>query len=218
MNNQIYNYILSHYDFDEPILSDELKEKFDNISSGTIRQMFKRLCDKGVLKRVSPGIYYRPNPNSYFDIPFIDISNVIRDKYLFRDGNRIGYESGINFANKLGLTSQTASIETIVSNEVSEKKRLVKINKNRIIVSAPRVFINNSNYRLLQILDLLNDFKQNSEFELFEAEKNIKQYLDKLDLELKEIEVCVSKYPLKVQVKFYKMGVYHEFTRKYRGF
>lgn len=62
-NNKVYKYIKEHYDYGEPILSTELKHHL-NMSDNAIRQIIKKLYDSGDLKRIKPGIYFRPKPNS----------------------------------------------------------------------------------------------------------------------------------------------------------
>ncbi|MGX7417350.1 hypothetical protein ACWOFR_00960 [Carnobacterium gallinarum] len=213
MKNKVYDYIKHSYLYDDPILTDDLLEQFPEIRKGTMRQILKRLCDDGVLKRATPGVFYFPNPKSILKSSVVSISNIISEKYLYKNNEIIGYRSGINFANKLGLTTQTASIETIVSNEVSDKKRIVRINNTKIIVVAPRVKVTAFNYKLLQVLDLLYNFEQYSESNEYEAKRYLIRYLEDLEIAADYMEHCVSKYPLSTQVKFYKLGVYHEITR-----
>ena len=138
--------------------------------------------------------------------PTVYTSDIIKKKYLGDERLIIGYKAGLNFANKLGLTTQTASVETIVSNAVSNKKREIKVNNSRLIIDAPRYKVTNENYKLLQILDLLNEFERYSEIDLKPASKSLLKYISGIRLDDEKVEKIVSTYPLEAQVKFYKIG------------
>jgi len=97
---------------------------------------------------------------------------------------------------------------------VSNKKRKININKSKVIINAPRVKVNDENYKLLQILDVLNDFEKLSEIDLESATPIIWNYLKDLKLSKEEINQCADSYPLQAQVKFYKTGIYHKLIKK----
>lgn len=203
----ILDYILNNYDKKTPIFVKDIYKKFPDISQGTIRSLFKRLSKTKQLEKINNGVYSLPNKDSILGKPSVYVNDVIQKKYILNDsGQRIGYESGINFANKLGLTSQTASVSTIYSNRVSNKKRETKIKNNRLIVNAPRVLVNDKNYKLLQVLDLLNNFDKYSEYDLKISSKKILDFISTIDLDENTMEDIVSAYPLEAQVKFYKIG------------
>lgn len=213
-SSEIYNYILSNYKLDVPILTKDISNVFSNVKANTIRSIFARLKDNGLVVQISSGIYALPNNKSVIGKSAVYTSNIIKKKYIGDEINTIGYRTGINFANKLGLTTQTASVDSIVSNAVSKKKREIKINNNRLIVNASRVKVNNYNYKLLQVLDLLNDFNSLSEVDLKTAKTKILDYLSKMELDENELENIVSSYPLKAQVNFYKIGGQSAFTSR----
>jgi len=145
----------------------------------------------------------------------VNLSNVVEQTYLKdKENNLIGYRSGINFANKLGLTSQTASVEVVYSNAVSNRRREIKLNKSRLIINAPRIEITNQNYKLLQVLDLLTEFEKYSEYDLKQAESKILSYLLGIKLSANELERIVEAYPLTAQVKFYKIGGANVITKR----
>lgn len=203
----ILKYINTNYDNKTPIFVNDIYKKFTDISEGTIRSLFKRFSDSDVLEKVDKGVYALPNRDSVLGKATVYVSNVIENKYIRNEkGQRIGYISGINFSNQIGLTSQTASVNTIYSNNVSNKKRMTTLKNSRLIINAPRVKVTDDNYQLLQILDLLNDFEKLSEQDLKTASNKILEFLEKIKLKKEEVELIVSKYPLEAQVKFYKIG------------
>lgn len=203
----ILEYIKTNYDNKTPIFVNDIYKEFTEISEGTIRSLFKRFSDAGVLEKVDNGVYALPNKESVLGKATVYVSNVVENKYIRNEkGQRIGYISGINFSNQIGLTSQTASVNTIYSNNVSNKKRMTTLKNNRLIINAPRVKVTDENYKLLQILDLLNEFEKLSEQDLKAASNKILEFLEKIKLKKEEVELIVSKYPLEAQVKFYKIG------------
>lgn len=211
--DEIANYI-QKYEVDTPIFTDDLYRVFPDIKKGSIRQVIKRLFDKGMIERAEPGVYFKPKSHRILNISKLPSSKIIEEKYLKNNEQTIGYRSGINFANQLGLTTQIANVEFIISNRVSNKKRKISINKGKVIINAPRCLITSQNYKLLQILDLMNDFENLSEIDVRSATPIIRDYLKELELTQKEIDLCIASYPLQAQVNFYKMGVYHDLIER----
>jgi len=214
----ILDYILSNYDKITPIFIKDIYNAFSEVSESTIRSIFKRFSESGVLEKINNGVYALPNKESVLGNATVYVSDVFESKYIIDEkGKRVGYNSGINFSNLIGLTSQTASVNTIYSNNVSNKKRMTKLKNNRIIINAPRVEVNDLNYKLLQVLDLLNNFEKYSEYDLKKASNKILEYLRNIDLKEEDVEDITSKYPLEAQVKFYKIGGANAITQKQRG-
>ena len=208
----IQNYIRSDYNPGQPILTSTIYNEFPQIKQGNIRQILRRLVNNQEIERASEGVYFIPKKNPFMDKFILSTDEIIEKKYIISD-SRIGYKSGLSLANQLGLTQQMANVETIISNSVSDKKRSIKINNGKIVINSPRITVTENNYKLLQVLDILDNFESYSELTLEFATPIIKKYLKDLNLSKKEIEDCVESYPLQTQVYFYKMGVYYELIR-----
>jgi len=205
-SDKVKQYLVSHFNTNDSIFLPEIYRVFPNISPNTIRSVIKRLNDSGELVKVRNGSYVLPN-KGILSVSSYRVSELVNAKYIFdNNGRRIGYRTGINLANELGLTSQTSSVDDVISNAVSNRKREIKYNKNRIIINAPRIKISDENYRLLQVLDLLNNFDKYSDFDIKYSFSKLMNYIGKLKLDLDEIDAIISSYPLTTQVKFYKMG------------
>ena len=91
---------------------------------------------------------------------------------------------------------------------------MTKLKNNLLIINAPRVEVTDENYRLLQVLDLLNDFNKYSEYDLKKATDKILKHLSTVKLKDNDVESTVSKYPLEAQVKFYKIGGANAITQE----
>lgn len=211
---KIENYIMNAYEVDTPIFNKDLQKKFADVNSNTIRQTLKRLCDAEIIQRAERGIYFKPNPNRYFKQAVLSLEKIIQQKYLQTEKEIVGYRGGLGFANKLGLTTQVPSIETIFSNNVCNKKREIRIKNVRVILQAPKIQITNKNYKILQVLDLMQNIEIYSDYNFTQSTNKINSYLSDVILSFDEMEKIISKYPLKSQINFYKLGVFYEITHR----
>lgn len=204
---RIYDFIKKTYKSGQPFFLKDLYLQFPDTNKGSIRESIRRLLNQEKLVKAKNGVYELPNTNRVLKGHVVNVSNVVEQTYIKdKANNYIGYRSGINFSNQLGLTSQTASVEVIYSNVVSNRKREIKLNKSRLVINAPRVEVTNKNYKLLQVLDLLTEFEKYSENDLKQAEPKILSYISTSKLSYVELERIVESYPLATQVKFYKIG------------
>jgi len=204
--NQMYPFLEQNFGYGQPFLLKELYELLPNANKNTIREYIRRLINENKLISVKNGVYELPNSKRLLKKATPNISGIIEISYLKdRDNNIFGYKSGINLANKIGLTTQTAAIDVIYSNRVSNRKREIKINNTKLIINSPRVKITNENYKLLQILDLLLEFEKYSEYDLNDAKEALNSYISNIKISEKEFEKVISSYPQRAQIKFYKI-------------
>jgi hypothetical protein len=214
ITNRIYDFMKEKSQFYQPFLLKNLYRQFPDIKDGTVREMMRRLIGEKKVMKIKNGLYVLPNPERVLQSYAFNLMNIIDSVYLKNQDNEfIGYRSGINFANLLGLTSQTASVEVIYSNNVSTRKREIKIQNNRLMINAPRVKITNQNYKLLQLLDLLTDFEKVSEYELDQVQSKLLAYINAIQISSIELNRIVEAYPLAAQVKFYKLGAANVITQ-----
>lgn len=212
---KIYMFIKNNYKASQPFFLKDLYAQFPEINEGTIRESIRRLLNEEKILKAKNGVYELPNPNRVLKSHVVNTANVVEQTYIKDNKNNIiGYRSGINFANMLGLTSQTASVEVVYSNVVSNRKREIKLNKSRLIINAPRVEVTNENYKLLQVLDLLTEFEKYSEYDLKQVELKLLSYISNIKLSYGELERIVEAYPLTAQVKFYKIGGANVITQR----
>ena len=210
--NKVYEFIINEYGYDEPVFSVDLKERLD-MSEVTIRQNLKRLTEKGALLRVENGIYYVPRRNSVLG-PRVNFDKVVTRKYIKpNECDVIGFNAGINFANQLGITTQTASVTTIVTNRVKRNKRQ-EIGKKHVIVKCSKVQITPKNYKVLQVLDLLDDFNRISEIPLESATNIFKKYLSDVKIPKGEFLNYIKEFSQESIGRLLEMELFNEITRK----
>ncbi len=217
IKSTIYTYIIENYQASDPIVQTELYSLFNNIKPATIRQTLIRLSDESKIIKSDKiqGVYFLTNPNRILDIHTLNFKKYIEQKYLKDpNGEVIGYETGFSIANQLGLTTQVTNVSYIYSNAVADKLREIRISNRRFVINSPRVKVTSKNYKLLQVLDIIGDFKKYSECSNEEAQKIFEKYLNNLELSKNEINELISSYPVKTQLDYYKMEVDHVITSR----
>jgi len=119
----------------------------------TAAKAIERLIKKGVIKRVSPGQFFKPKKTVFGEI--LPNEKEILKPYLFKNGKRIGYITGTYLYNKLGLTTQIPQIIKIASRE-----KEIKVNKVNLKIKPAKSYVDvtNKNFQYLEILDVIKDF------------------------------------------------------------
>lgn len=113
-----------------------------------------RFTKKGIIKRLSKGLYYKPKESEFGKLaPNED--QVIK-KYLYLGRKRIGYLTGINVYNRMGLTTQIANTNTVAC---AVPRREVSIGRVKIDFVKAYGKISEGDIEYLQILDAVKDIK-----------------------------------------------------------
>ena len=115
----------------------------------------ERLIKKGIIKRISTGVFYKPKQTVFGELK-PDEEKIITP-YLFKNGKRIAYITGLLLYNKMGLTTQITKNISIASRE-----KRIYISKGNIKATAVKSYVEvtDKNYKLLELLDVLKDFKK----------------------------------------------------------
>ncbi len=114
----------------------------------------ERLIKKGVIKRVSTGVFYKPKQSAFGELR--PREEELLKPYLFQDGKRIAYLTGGSLYNRMGLTTQVPKTIKVAS---KVKRVTTKIGKTQVKPAKSYVDVTDENYVLLEILDALKDFK-----------------------------------------------------------
>lgn len=120
----------------------------------TAAKTFERLQANGVLKKISKGVFYKPEQSIFGELK-PDYSEQLRP-YLFEDGKRIAYETGNSLYNKMGLTTQVSFRIKIAS-----RSKRISINRGAVKADAVKSYaeVTDANYDLLGFLDAMKDIK-----------------------------------------------------------
>ena len=120
----------------------------------TAAKALERLQKKGTIKKVSKGVFYKPEISIFGEMP--PNYDSILQNYLYKAGKRVGYVTGYVLYNQLSLTTQMAFTTKIATN-----RNLKKINIGWLKTNSVKAYaeVTEENYLLLGILDALKDIK-----------------------------------------------------------
>jgi predicted transcriptional regulator of viral defense system len=155
----------------------------------------ERLQKKGVIKKVSKGVFYIPRRTVFGELG--PDSNGILKRYLFEDGRRVAYETSYSLYNSLGLTTQMA-----FRIKVATTKNRFKINQGSLQVSSVKSYVEvtDDNYVLLGYLDALKDIRRIPDCSTLQAIKRMSVLIKALSAkEQKEIIEYALFYPARTR-------------------
>lgn len=120
----------------------------------TAAKALERLQKEGLIKKISKGVFYKPKQTVFGELQ-PDYTELLRP-YLFENGKRIAYETGISLYNRLGLTTQVA-----FRIKVASRDKRISINRGALKVDSVKSYVDvtDKNYTLLELLDALKDIK-----------------------------------------------------------
>ena len=202
----LYEYLKYKYQPNEPIFLSNLS--IEGISYNNLRQQIKKLVDSRLLVRYDTGIYFIPEPSIFKSGSQLSFNRVVKEKYLLDESReQCGYISGVYFANAVGLTTQVPMKYDVVTNKATKDYREVKLAQSTIIVRKPKIEVTSANHLTLQFLDLIKDIDSLSELKGLSLNNKLRDYIQKANLEFKEIEKYLDYYPDKIYKNMYKVGI-----------
>jgi len=205
----LLEYLKENYKTNEPIFMVDINLP---VSDTNLRQMFKVLCDKGQIDRYDKGIYYLKSKTRLKGVSSLSARQVAKYKYISNKDSIKGYYSGYTFANQLGLTMQVPYVLEIVTNNTSAKYRKVEIKDRSFILRKPYVKINNDNYYILQLLDLLKDFDKYVDEDIQYTSKRLIEYIKEKNIKQNEVDKYIGLYPDRIYKVIYEMRLYNVFA------
>ncbi|MHC1778113.1 MAG: DUF6088 family protein [Lentimicrobium sp.] len=155
----------------------------------------ERLQKKGEIKKVSKGLFYKPEISVFGILP--PNYDSILQNYLYEGNKRTGYVTGYALYNQLNLTTQMA-----FSTKIATNRNRKKINIGWLKTSSVRAYVEvtDENYSLLGILDALKDIKLIPDSSVSNA---LRILMPKIKgFPKKEIEIlmqCALQYPPRVR-------------------
>ncbi|NCU32088.1 MAG: hypothetical protein EOM23_03965 [Candidatus Moranbacteria bacterium] len=135
----------------------------------------ERLIAKGVIKRVSTGVFYKPKKSVFGELK--PNEEEILKPYLFDKGKRISYITGTSLYNQMGLTTQIPK-----SIKISSRVKRITVSRGNIKATPVKSYVDvtDSNFHLLELLDALKDFKQIPDLDKSSAIKILSKKLKEL--------------------------------------
>ena len=155
----------------------------------------ERLIKKGVISRASTGVFYKPKKTAFGDLK--PKEEELLKPYLFDDGKRFAYITGTSLYNRLGLTTQVPKNIRVASRG---KRIVTKIGSIQVKPVKSYLDVTNENYYLMELLDVLKDFKAIPDTEKSQIIKFMLQKIkDLTNKEKKELVDIALKYPPRVR-------------------
>ena len=205
----LLDFLKSKFGPGKPIFTEDAEPL--GLSAGNLRQQFKKLVDAGELSRFEPGVYFLPDPNhEYYPIS----SNMVAEYKYITDGDEIyGYYSGYTFANQLGLCLQVPYKEEIVTNNTTAIAREVKVGKIPFYIRRAKVAVTKENHNVLQLLDLLKDVEEYTDYCCEEeAPDIIRRHILRNKILRADVDKYIENFPLKTYKYIYDLRLYDVFA------
>ncbi len=155
----------------------------------------ERLIAKGVIKRISTGVFYKPKQTPFGELK--PNEEEILKSYLFDEGKRIAYITGTSVYNQMGLTTQVPQ-----KIKISSRSKRISISKNNIQATPTKSYVDvkENNFYLLEFLDTLKNFKQIPDLDKNLAIRVLSQKLKNfLPDNIKLLVECSLAYPPRVR-------------------
>jgi hypothetical protein len=201
----LYEYLKENYKENEPIFISELQYK--NLNMNAIRQQILNLTNKNLLIRYDTGIYFIPGKSIFKTSKTLNQNKVIEKKYISTNDEIVGYFSGLNFANRIGITTQVPNLYEVVSNKATCDYRELKIGSTKIILRKPRTKITKENYLELQFLDMIKEIDNLSILDKEENKKIVLNYMNIAKISFEKLQKLLEFYPDKIYKNLYQVGV-----------
>lgn len=155
----------------------------------------ERLIAKGIIKRVSTGVFYKPKKTVFGELK--PNEEELLKPYLFDKGKRIAYITGTSLYNRIGLTTQIPK-----SIKIASRVKRITVSSGNIKATSVKSYVDvtDNNFYLLELLDALKDFKQIPDLDKSSAIKILSKKLKELNpAETKLLVKCSLAYPPRVR-------------------
>ena len=167
------------------------KEKFKYVSEPTFYKVLSRLEFNGTLKRISKGIYCKPEEGKFQKI-VANEKNII-DYYIGKYGNK-GVFSGYRLFSKYELTTQVVKNIELLSTISNNEKTTIK----NISIKKINLKLNQSTIKMIEFLEILQNYMKIEELNY----KKLSEY----------IEIAANNYNEAMVIKILKSMKYKKST------
>jgi hypothetical protein len=158
-------------------------------------KVMERLQKKGVVKKLSKGVFYKPRKTVFGETTPSDTEQL--RPYLFEDGKRIAYITGTFLYNQMGLTRQMA-----FRAKVASRKKRIYINTDTLRATPVKSYVDvtDENFEMLGILDAMKDLRSIPDVETRAAINIFSRLIERFNPgQIKELVTCALFYPPRVR-------------------
>ena len=181
----------------EPIVLSDMK--WMKQSPGALRQAFKRLSDKGIVKRYMNGVYYFPDKGK---MPSIE--DVLEGMYIGNRKKTFGYYAGYAFGRRLGVTGKEDEYPIIVTNKENSRGRFRTVAIRKVYLRKPYMCITKDNVEIVAVLDFIREWDVYSDLGEEDTFSVIKKYMDRQNINKTVVMEAAVHFPSKVAAMIVK--------------
>lgn len=181
----------------EPIVLSDMK--WMKQSSGALRQMFKRMSDKGIVKRYMNGVYYFPDKGKG-----PSIEDVLNGMYIGNRKKTFGYYAGYAFGKKLGVTDREDEYPIIVTNKENSRGRYRTVAIRKVYLRKPYTYITKDNVETVALLDFIREWDVYSDLDEENTFARIQKYLSERSINKTFFLETAVSFPSKVAAMIVK--------------
>ncbi len=184
---------VARMDAGEVFTYDSLAIPQDEFSAAA--KALSRLVADGTIKRYKNGMYYKPKNTVFGELE--PRESVLLKKYLFENNQQIAYVTGIRLYNQMGLTTQVPKVVRVAS-----KDKQIKTKIGNMVIKPAKSYVRVTKYNvpLLQLLDVIKDFKNIPDLDKAQGVRFIKQKVRGLsNSEKNKLTKFAKAYPPKVR-------------------
>lgn len=155
----------------------------------------ERLIKAGIINRASTGVFYKPKNTAFGKLK--PNEEELLKPYLFEDNKRIAYITGTALYNRMGLTTQVPKNIKVASRD---KRIVTTIGNIKVNPVKSYTDVNNGNYSLLELLDILKDFKIIPDTDKSQTIRFVFKKINQLSENEMELFIKIAlKYPPRVR-------------------
>ncbi len=154
-----------------------------------------RLVADGVIRRYKKGVFYKPQQTAFGELE--PREDELLKKYLFKNDSQVAYITGVRLYNEFGLTTQISNVVRLASRD-----KVIKTKVGNLVVKPARSYVpvTEKNVPLLQLLDVIKDFKNIPDMDKNKGAIFLKERIEKLPETDKNKLIDFAKaYPPKVR-------------------
>lgn len=181
----------------EPIVLSDMK--WTKLNAGALRQAFKRMSDKGIVKRYMNGVYYFPDKGK---MPSME--DVLRKMYIENGQQIYGYYAGYAYGRKLGVTQREDEYPILVTQKENSRGRFRKLPGRKVYLRKPYVDITKDNEEAAALLDFIREWDIYSDLNEEDTFLQIKKYMKKQGIDKTIFLETAVYFPSKVSAYIVK--------------
>lgn len=160
-----------------------------------LKQSFNDLCAENKIFRFDQGVYYRPFGGRLKGTSKLPSEVVMYHMYVEHRGKVNGYYTGYTFANQIGLTTQVPFALEIATNKAHENVIRTEIKEQRAVLYRPKTVVTESNWKLLQFLDLADKIENYSDVDEVDGTISIlKRYVQDAGISVEKLNDYLPFY------------------------